>query len=83
MTIISQRELRNDSGRVMDRVEHGEKLTITRHGVPVAELVPVASRRTFVPTAAVSTAFRGLDRVDYEAMRSEADEFFSDDGDRV
>jgi prevent-host-death family protein len=82
-TIISQRELRNDSGRVMDRVEHGERFTITRHGVPVAELVPAVRRRTFVPLREVAGVFRGLDRIDYAAMRAEADEFFGDGGDRI
>ncbi len=37
---ISQRELRNDSGAIMRRVEHGESFTVTRNGVPVADLLP-------------------------------------------
>lgn len=28
---------------LLDRVEHGESVTITRHGTPVAQLVPVAT----------------------------------------
>ena len=28
--------------RLLERVQHGERVTITRHGVPVAMLVPVA-----------------------------------------
>ena len=28
--------------QLLDRVEHGERITITRHGKPVAELVPPA-----------------------------------------
>ncbi len=40
MSTISQRELRNDSGEVMRRVEAGESFTVTRRGVPVAMLVP-------------------------------------------
>ena len=27
--------------RLLDRVEHGESLTITRHGRPVAHLIPI------------------------------------------
>ena len=27
--------------RLLERVQHGERVTITRHGVPVAMLVPV------------------------------------------
>ena len=34
--------------RLLDEVEHGQSITITRHGRPIARLVPVAgrSRRT-------------------------------------
>jgi prevent-host-death family protein len=39
-TPLSQRELRNDSGAVMRRVQQGERFTVTRNGVPVADLVP-------------------------------------------
>ena len=39
---ISQRELRNDSGAVLRRVEAGEVLEVTRRGVPVARLVPLS-----------------------------------------
>ncbi len=82
-TVISQRDLRNDSGRVMDRVEHGERFTITRHGVPVAELVPVHGRRVFVPLREAAAALRDVGPVDYAEMRAEADEFFADGGDRI
>ena len=37
---ISQRELRNDSGAIMRRVEQGESFTVTRNGVPIADLIP-------------------------------------------
>lgn len=40
MEHISQRDLRNDSAGVLRRVEAGESLTVTRRGVPVADLVP-------------------------------------------
>jgi prevent-host-death family protein len=39
-TPLSQRELRNDSGAIMRRVQQGERFTVTRNGVPVADLVP-------------------------------------------
>lgn len=41
MKTISQRELRNDNAAVVRGVEAGESYTITRRGVPVAQLVPV------------------------------------------
>ena len=51
--VISQRELRNDSGAIMRRVEHGESFVVTRNGVPIADLVPhraeMGNRRRAVP----------------------------------
>jgi prevent-host-death family protein len=40
MRVISQRELRNQSGQVLRDAEQGQHITITRRGVPVARLVP-------------------------------------------
>jgi prevent-host-death family protein len=39
---IPQRQLRNDSGEILRRVEAGESFVITRNGKPVADLVPHA-----------------------------------------
>ncbi|HVD00512.1 MAG TPA: type II toxin-antitoxin system prevent-host-death family antitoxin [Candidatus Dormibacteraeota bacterium] len=44
MSEISIRDLRNHGGDVIDRVEAGERLTVTRDGRPVAELRPLPSR---------------------------------------
>jgi prevent-host-death family protein len=44
MDQVSVRDLRNHGGDVLDRVEAGERLTVTRNGKPVAELVPLAGR---------------------------------------
>jgi prevent-host-death family protein len=41
MKTISQRELRNDNAEVMRNVEQGETYTVTRRGVPVAQLSPI------------------------------------------
>jgi prevent-host-death family protein len=37
--------------RLLDDVERGETITITRHGKPVARLVPVGARRRSVKEA--------------------------------
>ena len=37
-------EAKNKLGMLLDRVESGEEITITRHGKPVARLVPNTSR---------------------------------------
>ena len=41
---VSIRDLRNHGGDVIDRVEAGEAVTVTRDGKPVAELRPLASQ---------------------------------------
>lgn len=43
METVSIRELRNNGGRVLDRVAAGERVVVTRDGVAVAELTPAAS----------------------------------------
>lgn len=41
MKMISQREMRNDSGAVLREVEAGESFTVTRRGAAVARIVPL------------------------------------------
>lgn len=43
MPDVTVRDLRNHGGDVLDRVAHGESVTITRGGRPVAELRPLMS----------------------------------------
>lgn len=43
MTSVSIRDLRNHGGDIIDRVERGETVTVTRDGRPVAQLQPVPS----------------------------------------
>ncbi len=43
-THVPQRELRNNPGEVLARVEQGEELTITVRGRPVADLIPTRER---------------------------------------
>jgi prevent-host-death family protein len=44
MDTVSIRELRNRGGEVVDRVEAGGHVTVTRDGRPVAELRPLRAR---------------------------------------
>jgi prevent-host-death family protein len=44
MAEIGAFEAKNTFGSLLDRVLRGEEITITRHGVPVARLVPNSSR---------------------------------------
>ena len=46
---IAQRELRNDISRVLAAVERGVRYRIIVRGRPVAEIVPIPRRKTWVP----------------------------------
>jgi prevent-host-death family protein len=74
-TTISQRELRNDSGAIMRRVEQGESFTVTRNGTPVADLVPhrpsEAQRSRFVSVDVIAA---GLTPLPAWGVREFADE---------
>jgi prevent-host-death family protein len=45
MTVIPQKDLRNNVGEVLRRAEAGEEMTITVAGRPVAQLGPAERRR--------------------------------------
>lgn len=70
---ITQRELRNDSGDVMRRLDRGESFVVTRNGVPVGELLPLRRRR-FVSAEAAAELFRGAPGVDAARFRADVDQ---------
>jgi prevent-host-death family protein len=45
MAEIGAYEAKTHLSRLLERVELGERITLTRHGRPVAMLVPVGERR--------------------------------------
>jgi len=49
-TDVPQRDLRNHTAELLRRVEEGERLRITVHGHPVAELAPIEQAAAFVAT---------------------------------
>jgi prevent-host-death family protein len=69
---VTQRELRNDSGRIMRALDKGHSFTVTRNGVPVGELVPLKPR-VFVPVETVTAMFRAAPRLDYARVRKDLD----------
>ncbi len=46
---IGVRDLRNRTGRVIDAVRAGERVTLTVHGEPVADIVPHGRRARWLP----------------------------------
>lgn len=75
---ITQRELRNDSGRIMRAVERGSSFTITRNGTPIGRLIPLR-RRTFVPRDEVLAAFATAPPVDPDKFREDLDTLVDQD----
>ena len=69
---ISQRELRNDSGEIMRRLDEGETFVVTRNGVPVGELAPLRRHR-FVRADAAVAMFRNAPGIDAERFRADLD----------
>ncbi|MGH2366052.1 MAG: type II toxin-antitoxin system Phd/YefM family antitoxin [Chloroflexota bacterium] len=77
MASVTIRDLRSHGGEVIDRVERGERLTVTRDGRPVAELQPITTPR--FTAEALLARWRGLPSVDSKALRSDVDEILSPD----
>jgi prevent-host-death family protein len=68
MTAVSVSEARATLPDIVDRVQAGEEITLTRHGVPVAVLVNPSALRTRRTTTAFQLATE-LGRVLDEARR--------------
>jgi antitoxin (DNA-binding transcriptional repressor) of toxin-antitoxin stability system len=69
---ITQRQLRNESGNVMRALDAGESFLVTRNGVAVGELTPVARHR-FVTRDAALGAFAQAAAIDAERFRADVD----------
>lgn len=69
---IGVRQLRNDTGRVIDAVRAGERVTLTVRGEPIADIVPHGSRTRWLAGAALrdQLARRAAD----SALRDDLDE---------
>jgi prevent-host-death family protein len=75
---ITQRELRNESGEIMRRLDDGESFVVTRNGVPVGELVPMRRHR-FVAAEAAVALFRNAPAVEWHRLRKDLDELADQD----
>ncbi len=70
---VTIRELRNNGGAVVDRVERGESLIVTRDGKPVAELRPLP-RPTRI-TSDFLAQWAKLPPIDAQRFRRDVDDF--------
>ena len=69
MEEVSVRELCNCSGRILDRVEGGESMTITRDGNPVARLSPLPTPR--LSASALVDLWKDVTVIDADALRED------------
>ncbi|MDQ3679268.1 MAG: type II toxin-antitoxin system prevent-host-death family antitoxin [Actinomycetota bacterium] len=72
MAEVTIRELRNHGGKVIERVARGERLTITRSGKPVAELLPL--RPMPLRATALVERWRKLPVVNPDVLRDDVDD---------
>jgi prevent-host-death family protein len=71
MSEVTIRDLRNHGGEVIDRVERGERLTVTRDGRQVAELRPLGPLP--IKAAVLIERWSRLPRLDPEGLRQDVD----------
>ncbi|MHA6601741.1 type II toxin-antitoxin system Phd/YefM family antitoxin, partial [Corynebacterium coyleae] len=71
---ISQRELRNESGRIMRALDEGETFVITSNSQPVGELRPLRKPR-FARKEDLLATVKRLPKVDFEKFRADIDEY--------
>ena len=69
---VTQRELRNESGKIMRELDEGETFIVTRNGIPVGELAPLRRHR-FVAAEMAVALFKSAPAVDYERFRADLD----------
>lgn len=75
---ITQRELRNESGEIMRKLDEGETFIVTRNGVPVGELTPLRRHR-FVAAETAVALFRTAPAIDAVRFRSDLDRVANQD----
>ena len=71
MSNVTVRELRNQGGRVLERVAAGESLTVTMDGRPIAELRPLPGLA--LPASVLLARWRHLPVVDADVFRADID----------
>ncbi len=72
MNEVAIRDLRNHGGEILDRVEGGEAMTVTRDGRPIAELRPLARRP--LQASLLLQRWRSLPAIDPVKLRADIDD---------
>ena len=80
MQEIGAFEAKNKLGSLLDRVERGEEIVITRHGKPVARLVASSGRTDLARAKAAAKRMRtraeslSSERFDWEVLKVDREE---------
>jgi prevent-host-death family protein len=75
--VIPSRDLRNHTADILRRVEAGEEIEILHNNRPVAKLVPLRTRRQWVPAVELMARLRALGP-DRTGLARELDETLTD-----
>lgn len=70
---LSQRELRNESGRVLREVTEGRSFVLTNRGVPVGKIVPLDAPPEPLRIARPARRRAGWAALDIDRKKSDAD----------
>lgn len=73
---VSVRELRNHTARVISAVESGERVVLTVHGRPVADIVPHQQRSERRPTERLLSDLAEIEELAAKLEVSSPDEDF-------
>ena len=71
MTQVGAYEAKTRLSELLKRAASGERIVVTKHGVPVAELVPVAKAKDLAPKEAIAAlkSFRKGHRLNGVSIR--------------
>lgn len=72
MSAVTVRDLRNRSAELLARVAHGERVTVTKDGTPVAQVIPLP--RLPLNAEQLVERFKRLPPVDGARLRHDIDE---------
>lgn len=77
MREVAVRDLRNYGGQILDRVEAGETVLVTRDGKAVAQLTPLPKPR--LNSTALLERWRNVPAISLDALRDDISQFLDVD----
>lgn len=76
MTIVGAYEAKTHFSQLIERVSQGERITVTRHGMPIATIQPVDASEVIAPEQVIAAikAFRRHHKLDGISIREMIEE---------